>query len=68
MKHWSVDEKRFKARDPEGYRRWQIEQRVNEGLGTWKLDRSELKRLWPKLQLDTDRRRLLEWYLWPKRS
>lgn len=64
-KHWSVDEERFKARNPEGYRRWQIEQRVNLSVGRWKLNRAELKRLWPKLKLDADMQNILAFYLWP---
>jgi hypothetical protein len=68
MKHWSVDEKRFKEHDPAAYRRWQIEQRINEGLGTWKLSRAELKRLWPKLRLEEPERRFLKYLLWPSRS
>lgn len=65
MKHWSVDEERFKRLHPEKYRRWQIEQRVNLGVGTWKLNRAELKELWSELDLDEDRKRTLEWLLWP---
>ena len=68
MKHWSVDEEKFKARDPEKYRRWQIEQRVNFGVGTWKLNRAELKTLWGELDLDEDRKRTLAWFLWPSQQ
>lgn len=68
MKHWSVDEARFKQRDPEKYRRWQIEQRVNFGVGTWKLNRTELKALWLQLDLDPDMRRVLAFYLWPDKQ
>ncbi|MFA4846237.1 MAG: hypothetical protein WC654_06815 [Patescibacteria group bacterium] len=68
MKHWSVDEERFKRLYPEKYRRWRIEQRVNLGVGTWKLNRAELTTLWGELDLDEDRKRTLEWFLWPKRS
>ena len=67
-KHWSVDEEKFKAQDPEKYRRWQIEQRVNFGVGTWKLNRAELKELWGELKLDEPERTFLERLLWPSQS
>jgi hypothetical protein len=68
MKHWSVDEERMKRLYPERYRRWRIEQRVNFGVGTWKLNRAELKELWPELALDEPERTFLEKLLWPSRS
>ena len=33
MKHWSVDEKAFKKRDPEGYRLWRLAFLINYDIG-----------------------------------
>ncbi len=69
QRHWSVDEARFKRTNPEQYRIWQLEQRINSGLGDFKLNRAELRRLWPQLHLDQPEKHYLEQLLWPsKRS
>ena len=63
-RHWSVDTDALRARDPEAYARWSIEQRINFGLGGERISRSELERLWNVLELDADRRRYLQFLLW----
>ncbi len=68
MKHWSVDEERMKQLYPEKYRRWRTEQRVNLGVGTWKLNRTELTELWPELKLDEPERTFLKSLLWPTKQ
>lgn len=67
-RHWSVNERQFSQRAPHAYRLWQIEQRVNVGLGPTKLRRADLKRYWRKLRLDPDRKQYLARLLWPERS
>lgn len=68
MLNWNVDEKRFKKEDPEGYKRWRIEQLINYGLDGEKLDKEEVKKAWPKIKenIDPYKRRLVEYILWKK--
>lgn len=62
--HWSVDTEAFRARAPEQYERWDLEQRINFGLRDRKLSRALLERYWDVLDLDPDRRRYLTFLLW----
>lgn len=67
MYNWSnIDEKQFKKKNPEGYKLWRLTQLINYGLDGEKLDREEVKKAWPKIkdQLDPDRRKTIEFYLW----
>lgn len=68
MYNWSVDEKKFKKEDPEGYKIWKLEQMINYGLGKEKLDEKEIKKYWPKIKgrLDPYKRLLLEFLIWKK--
>ncbi|OGG15894.1 hypothetical protein A3D78_06960 [Candidatus Gottesmanbacteria bacterium RIFCSPHIGHO2_02_FULL_39_14] len=69
MWNWSVDEKKFKKEDPEGYRLWRITQLINYGLEEGeKLNREEVKAAWPKIKdrLDPYKARFLEYLLWDK--
>ena len=70
MYNWSVDEERFKKEDPQGYKLWRLTQLINYGLDGEKLDREEVKNLWPKIesQVDPEERRLLDFLLWNKVS
>lgn len=68
MKHWSVDEQKFRATNPEKYRIWKLAERVNVGVGPRKIKRAELKKYWPKLDLDPTMKQYLSNLLWPKRS
>ena len=67
MHNWSVDEKELK-KHPEKYALWRLEQLINYGLDGEKLDREEVKRLWPKIKdrLDPYKKRVLEYLLWGK--
>lgn len=62
MYNWSTDQKELK-KEPEKYAIWKLEQMVNFGLNGDKIDKKELKKYWPKLNLDPHRRRLLEVFL-----
>jgi hypothetical protein len=68
MYNWSIDEKKFKKEDPEGYRIWQLEQMINYGLRREKLNKKEIKKIWPKIKhrLDPHKKLLLEFFLWGK--
>ena len=68
MYNWSVDEKKFKKEDPEGYKIWRIEQMINWGLGGEKLDSVLVRKYWRKLFMDDITRRYLRFLLWPKQK
>ena len=68
MYNWSIDEKKFKKEDPEGYKIWKLEQMINYGLGKEKLNLRLVKRYWKKLFMDKITRKYLEFLLWPKKS
>ena len=69
MYNWSVDEK-YLARYPQKYKLWKLEQQLSYGLEGEKVSRSEIISHWPYLQkrLDPQRRKFLEFLLWPKLS
>lgn len=60
--HWSVDETELK-KDPERYAIWRLEQRINFGVGEKKLNRTELKKYWDKIDIDPAKRRALAFAL-----
>ena len=68
MYNWSTDEEKFKKENPEKYRLWRLEQLINYGLDGEKLDRTEIKKVWPKIKnnLDPYIRRAMEYLLWGK--
>ena len=70
MYNWSVDEKKFKKQDPQGYKLWRLTQLINYGLDGEKLDRQEVKQAWPKIKdnLDPYKQRAIEYLLWGKLS
>jgi hypothetical protein len=67
MRNWSVDVKKLK-KYPEKHTLWRLEQLINYGLDEEKLDKKEVKRLWPKIEdnLDPYKKRFLEYLLWGK--
>lgn len=67
MYNWSVDTIELK-KDKKKYAVWRLEQMVNFGLGGEKLNRRELKKYWPLLNLDEKRKKFLFMLLWPKQS
>lgn len=68
MYNWSIDEKKFKKEDPEGYKIWRLEQMINYGLGREKLNEKLVKKYWKKLFMDDLTRKYLRFLLWPKKS
>lgn len=68
MYNWSVDEKKFKKNDPEGYKIWRLEQMINWGLGDEKLSEKLLRKYWKKLFIDALTKKYLQFLLWPKKT
>lgn len=67
MKNWSVDEKKFKKADPEGYEIWRLEQLINFGLDGEKLNTAKVKKYWNQLSLDPAAKNYLSFLLWPRK-
>lgn len=68
MYNWSVDEKKFKKEDPEGYKIWKLQQMINYGLGKEKLGENLVRKYWKKLFMDEPTKKYLEFLLWPKKK
>lgn len=58
----------MKRENPEKYRRWRLVQMINYDLQGEKLDRNEVKELWPEIKDDIEpyARRFFEFMLWRK--
>ena len=67
MYNWSTDTAELK-KDKKKYAVWRLEQTVNFGLDNEKLNRRQLKKYWPFLNLDEKRKKFLSILLWPKQS
>lgn len=68
MYNWSVDEGRFRRSDPESYKLWRLQQRINHGLRGEKLDRKLLEKYWKRLYMDAPTRNYLRFLLWQKKK
>lgn len=70
MYNWSIDEKKFKKEDPEGYKIWKMEQTINYGEAGEKINEGLVRKNWKKIKnnLDPSYRRFLEFLLWPKKE
>ena len=68
MHNWSVDVKRLK-KHPKKYALWRLEQLINYGLDGEKLDKKEVKRLWPEIKdrIDPNTKAYLGYLLWGKK-
>lgn len=69
MHNWSVDEKYMK-KFPEKYMLWRLEQMISYGLDGEKLDKKKVIIHWDylKKRLDPQKRKYIEFLLWPKQS
>ncbi len=65
MYNWSTDASQLKQGSKQRAI-WQLEQMVNFGLDGGKLNARDLKRYWPQLAIDPDRRRFLELLLYER--
>jgi hypothetical protein len=70
MYNWSVDEKKFKKEDPEGYQIWKLEQMINWGEPGEKINKKLIRKYWKKIKdrIDPLYREFLEFLLWPKKQ
>ncbi|PIU18498.1 MAG: hypothetical protein COT16_01930 [Elusimicrobia bacterium CG08_land_8_20_14_0_20_44_26] len=70
MYNWSVDEKKFRREDPEGYKIWRLEQLINYGEPGEKIDKKEIKKYWEKIKnrIAPSYREFLEFLLWPEKK
>lgn len=70
MYNWSVDEKKFKKADPEGYKIWRLEQMINYGQAGEKINEKLVRKYWWRIRdrLDPLYREYLEFLLWPKKK
>lgn len=70
MYNWSVDEKKFKKEDPEGYEIWRLVQMINYGNPGDRLDKNQVKKYWFKIsdKIDPLYREFLELLLWPRKK
>lgn len=59
MYNWSTDSKNLR-KDPRKYAIWRLEQMVNFGLGTERLNVRELETYWNDIEIDPYRRRYLD--------
>ena len=67
MRNWSTDTKSLKAY-PEMYNIWELEQQLNYGLQeNEKIERANLEKYLPVLNIDQDTRRFLEYILYDKK-
>jgi hypothetical protein len=66
MYHWSVDEKKFKKENPEGYKIWKLEQMINYGEPGEKISEKLVRKYWKKIEerIDPYKKRLIEYLLW----
>jgi hypothetical protein len=62
MRNWSVDTK-FLAKYPQKYTLWKLEQLINFGLGRGKLNKLQLRKYLPKLTIDPQKRKYLQFLL-----
>jgi hypothetical protein len=61
-----VDTKRLK-KDPEKFIVWKLEQSINYGLGDEKLNLKEIKKYFNKLNIDSDKRKYLNFVIYGKK-
>lgn len=62
MHNWSTDTDKLK-KYPEKYAIWRLEQLINYGLDGEKLDKKELEKYLPRLNIDPAKRYFLEFIL-----
>lgn len=66
MYNWSTDTTRLK-KNPDQYNKWQLEQKINFGLGNEKLDKATLTKVLSQLSIDQKKRAFLEYILYDKK-
>ncbi len=66
MVNWTVDEAKFKQKEPKKYNLWRITQLINYGLDGEKLDKKEVIKNWAYLspRIDPESRNYLKFLIW----
>ena len=59
MKHWSVDVEELK-KDKDAYAIWSLEQAINFGISQGKINTTQLKKYWNRLDLDSKKKKFME--------
>jgi hypothetical protein len=67
MHNWSTNLAELK-KDKKQYAIWQLEQMVNFGLEGKKINRKKIKKYWPELVIDENKKKYLAKLLWSKQS
>jgi hypothetical protein len=62
MKNWSTDIKKLR-KSKEKFAVWKLEQMVNFGLGGKKIKKSQLKKYWKKINIDSAKRKFLSLFV-----
>mgnify|MGYP001582614531 CR=1 FL=1 len=57
-KHWSVDINELQ-KNPEAFLVWQLEQRINWGIGEDKINKKDLLKYWERINIDVWKRKAL---------
>lgn len=58
MKHWSIDTTELK-KDKDSYAIWELEQTINFGLRTDKINLADLRKYWNNIDIDPFKRKFL---------
>lgn len=66
MYNWNTDVSKWNKRSS-SFIIWKLEQLINFGLNGQKLNLQQLKKFWPQLTLDPQRKKFMELTLWPER-
>jgi len=66
MINWTVDEVKFKKKQPKEYKLWRLTQLINYGLDGEKLNKKEVVKNWDYLstRIDPQSRNYLEFLIW----
>ena len=67
MYNWNTDVTELK-KDPEKYSVWKLEQLINFGLDGERIEKKELIKYWDKIHIDSQKRKVLAFWLWQKQS
>jgi len=67
MYNWSVNTTRLK-KNKKAYCLWKLEQLINYGLGKEKLHEEKLKKYFPFLHIDKNKKAFFKFLLWPQKS
>ncbi|MEK7060301.1 MAG: hypothetical protein AAB970_01635 [Patescibacteria group bacterium] len=56
--HWSIDTTELE-KNPEAFAIWDLEQRINWGIGEGKINKKDLLKYWDKIDIDVFKRKAL---------